>query len=416
MAEQLLGIRKYLQDQGYGDSDIGFNNGNVTLKGQNLISATPQAQTDLSQGLYKDSAYASSGALKNALAGYQNTYGAPKLDNTNKMNNLNNSLYNNTTAKPFEFKQQQSPFSYDPNSDQAYQAALRSAQSNIKTGQNNTLANLLAHGQGNSSYAASAAQQIANKEMGNVSNNILPQLIQQAYQRYQDQNNNDYRNQAANYGVGQDQFKNQSALSNYFNGLGQQEIDNQYKNNALAETIKQNNWVAYKDSVGMTGDLGTGAKLDYSLLGDITGNLSLPGQQFQNNVKQQGIENTRADKQLNASLANMSSDNARAAAAEARAAGNQQLGQLFDIWDRTGQAPQGIPGVTAGTPLRDKTSASGSAKVDPKESANNYNTILGDLGADGVTREQAMQLAQANSPYLTDADYRKLLDTIQKQF
>lgn len=212
----MTGIRKYLNDQGYKDDQIGYSNGNVSLNGKRFINATPAAD---------GSTYAAPSALQGALKQYNTG------NNSAMANNLNNNMYNNVTQQPFQFKQQQSPFSYDPNSDQAYQAALKSAQQNIQTGQNNTLANLLAHGQGNSSYAASATQQIANKEMGNVSNNILPQLISQAYQRYQDQNNNDYRNQAANYGVGQDQFKNQSALSNYFNGLGQQDFNNNIATN-----------------------------------------------------------------------------------------------------------------------------------------------------------------------------------------
>lgn len=85
---------------------------------------------------------------------------------------------------------------------------------------------------------------------------------------------------------------------------------------------------------------------------------------------QLATENSRADRQLNANLANMTSDNARAAAAEARAAGNQNLGSLFDIWDRTGIAPAGIPGVAAGTQLRDKSSSATAKSTDYKTDPN----------------------------------------------
>jgi hypothetical protein len=89
---------------------------------------------------------------------------------------------------------------------------------------------------------------------------------------------------------------------------------------------------------------------------------------------------------------------------------------LFDVWDRTGVAPSGIPGVQAGTPLKEKSSNSSSSPVPAKESADNYDTIVTDLSADGVTKEQASALAKANSAYLSDADYRKLLDYINKTF
>lgn len=207
-----VGIRRFLNDQGYNDNDIGYNNGTVTLRGRSFMNVTPQAD---------GSTYASPTALQSALQGFNASGRNSTLNNT-----LDN-LGTNVNAKPFEFKQQQQPFSYDPNNDQAYQAALKSAQFNIQQSQGNTLANLLAHGQGNSSYAATAAQQIANQGMNNVSQNILPQLIQQAYQRYQDQNNNDYRNQMANYNAGQDQMKNQSALASTLNGLNQQDFQNE---------------------------------------------------------------------------------------------------------------------------------------------------------------------------------------------
>jgi hypothetical protein len=285
-----VGIRKWLNDQGYNNNDIGYSNGYVTLQGRNFIQATPQAQDDLANGFYKDSTYASPTALQAALGAYQNTYGSPKVDtssNTGRasaIGNLLNNQYSSVTSQPFQFKQQQAPFSYDPNSDQAYQAALRSAQQNIQQSQGNTLANLLAHGQGNSSYAATVAQQIANKEMSNVSNNILPQLIQQAYQRWQDQNNNDYRNQMANYGVLQDQFRNQSALANVLNEMNQQDIQN-------SRQSKLDNLNAALEVGNALGRV-LQPKEDWSNLYNQTeAPLNLQGQQFQNTLQQQQLAN-----------------------------------------------------------------------------------------------------------------------------
>lgn len=128
--------------------------------------------------------------------------------NTNStINTGTNNLYSNLTTpkdtfstyKPFEYTQA------NIEADPTYQAALRTAQGNIQTGQNNTLANLIANGQGNSSYSAGVSQQIANKEMANVSDNILPELIKQAYGRHLDTFNANNQVEGQNYGVGRDQ-------------------------------------------------------------------------------------------------------------------------------------------------------------------------------------------------------------------
>jgi hypothetical protein len=216
-ANGMTGIRKYLNDQGYKDDQITYGNGAVSLNGRSFYNATPQAD---------GSTYAPQSALQSALKSYQGA------DNNTKLNTTVDNMYNSAnTTTPFQFKQQQPEFKFDANSDPAYLSQLALAKNNIQTGQNNTMANLAAHGQGNSSYAATASQQVADREYNNISNQILPNLIQQAYQRYQDQNNNDYRTQAANYGVGQDQFRNQSALSSYLNGVGQQDFTNNLATN-----------------------------------------------------------------------------------------------------------------------------------------------------------------------------------------
>ena len=107
-----------------------------------------------------------------------------------------------TPYKPFEYTQA------NIEADPEYQAALATANQNIQTSQNNTIAGLVANGQGNSSYSAGVAQQIANKEIANVNNNILPQLIQQAYQRHQQDFANQNLLDQQNYGVTQDEFNN----------------------------------------------------------------------------------------------------------------------------------------------------------------------------------------------------------------
>lgn len=56
-----------------------------------------------------------------------------------------------------------------------------------------------------------------------------------------------------------------------------------------------------------------------------------------------------------ATIKNMTSDNLMQAAAESRKIGNEDLAVKLEIWDKTGKAPDGIPGVPAGTQLAGKT-------------------------------------------------------------
>lgn len=107
----------------------------------------------------------------------------------------------------FQFKAPEA-FSYDQNTDPAYQAALATAKSNITQSQADTNAFLRARGQGKSSYSDTVANSIASKEMGRVSTDVLPQLISQAYQRYSDNANRDLQVQQGNYGVQQDNITN----------------------------------------------------------------------------------------------------------------------------------------------------------------------------------------------------------------
>lgn len=89
------------------------------------------------------------------------------------------------------------PFQFNADTDQGYQAALRAAQQNLQVSQKNTNAQLRASGQGKSSYSETVANQLANQSNENIANNILPQYVQQAYQRYQD----NIANQSNLYGL-----------------------------------------------------------------------------------------------------------------------------------------------------------------------------------------------------------------------
>lgn len=79
------------------------------------------------------------------------------------------------------------PFSYDPNSDPAYQAALQRARANIDAGNSAAQAEMNRRGILNSTITSDRMGEIASQEMGRVETDVLPSLMQQAYQQYLDQ-------------------------------------------------------------------------------------------------------------------------------------------------------------------------------------------------------------------------------------
>jgi len=108
-------------------------------------------------------------------------------------------------------------FSYDPNSDPAYQAALKRAQANIDVGNSQAQAEMNRRGILNSTITSDRMGEIASAEMGNVETTVIPQLMQQAYQKYIDAQNQE-----------QQRFTNLGALSDKYNNEDQRSIDNNF--------------------------------------------------------------------------------------------------------------------------------------------------------------------------------------------
>lgn len=112
-------------------------------------------------------------------------------------------------------QRQVTPFSYDPNSDPAYQAALTRAKSNIEAGNAQNQAEMNRRGILNSTITSDRGSEIAAQEMGNVETTVLPQLMQQAYQKYID-----------NLNQQQQQFSNLGTVANNYLSEDQRAIDN----------------------------------------------------------------------------------------------------------------------------------------------------------------------------------------------
>lgn len=243
-------IRQQLNKSGINNNRIGFANGYVTVDGKNFIQPTTTTN-----GTAYTSSSAFNNALKNVTTAANNaattgnklstaastastiakslsvpsqsgkttststmTQTAPTPAWTPPVSQTQQTL--NQIAQQLA-KQQQTQFkapeafTYNPESDPAYQAQLALAQKNIARQQFDTNAALRAGGQGKSSYSETVANQIGTDALSTLANSIVPQLMSQAYQQYNDTANRSLEVQKANYGVGQD----------YLQGLG-----NQYTN------------------------------------------------------------------------------------------------------------------------------------------------------------------------------------------
>lgn len=199
--------------------------GYVTNQNKRWQEANASNDTDLMNRLQADSKRAgyTLDPYKSAMTNVQNSVSAPAVTQpVSRANQTVDRIGQLANANPFQYKAPEA-FSYDQNSDPAYQAALASARANISQQQGDTNARLRAGGQGKSSYSESVANQIGAKEMGRVSTDVLPQLISQAYQRYSDQASRDLQVQQANYGAQQDQISN---LGNLYGLQNQQDFQN----------------------------------------------------------------------------------------------------------------------------------------------------------------------------------------------
>ncbi len=239
---ELLGIRKYLTDRGYKDSEIGYDpkRSSVLLKGKDFFHATPQSDNHT---------YGTADQLDAALGRYRNN---GLQDQT--FQSLSN-LQSRAAQTPFVFQAPQ-PFSYDPETDPQYQAALRTATQNAQSASNQNMAEMNRRGILDSTITSDRGARIQQQELGKVTDQVLPQLLAQKYRQYVDNANRDFQVQQANYGAGQDQFRNLSGLLGVESGLAQQGVDNQFRTDrAVAADLQQGIDNKYRDDRAEASDL-----------------------------------------------------------------------------------------------------------------------------------------------------------------
>lgn len=95
-------------------------------------------------------------------------------------------------------------FSYDPNTDPVYQKALTQAKVNAQGASGDAMASLNKRGILDSTITSDRVAGIQQDAISNVETNLMPQLAQQAFQRYQDAENQ--KNQADQLAIQQGQL------------------------------------------------------------------------------------------------------------------------------------------------------------------------------------------------------------------
>lgn len=338
-------------DQGYADNDITYDKGTVKLKGKSFTTPT------VSGG---GRTYDTAENLSKALANYRtNDYG-------NQVDNTLSKINTQVNADPYQFKAYQ-PFSYTPESDPQYQAALRTAQSNAKTAGNNAAVAFGARGIGNSSATTDRIAQIQQQEYGKVTDNVLPQLMAQAYQQYADAANRDFQLQSANYGVGQDRIGNQSNYAGLLSGLQQQGLDNQYRNDQQSyqvgrDKVADQQWAmqfnnANKQWKATFDEDNRRYGQDYALR-KLAQDHNITMDKAQLLISQQNADTSRMGANLNQDQFNWSKDYNNPDNVYRRdQMQNNKYDQLYKSWQTTGQAPAGLEelGVKMGQKWRDLT-------------------------------------------------------------
>lgn len=368
---QKYGVRKYLTDSGYKDSDISWdpNRNMVTLQGKDFMAATPEAD---------QRTYGTMEQLGTAMRNFnQMQQQAKQTQRNDQLDTLVPMLTQKATAAP-QAAFTPAPYTgFNPNTNASFQAAKANVFRDAQTGQNNAMVGLGARGIGNSSVAVDRANQIQQGAVAKINNDLLPQYEQMDYGRYRDTVGDQVRADESNYSRGQNQMQALDGLVKFLVGQNQQDFSNEMALGEASRARKNDNWNAYLDSVGLTGNLGTGPKDEWGLLGGTDGPLSLTGQQFQYGKDKDALAQawravqelgyvpeglaqlvglpagtqTLQNRQVSASIANANADNARAGDAAEQSKNNAQTQVLMDIWEKTGFAPPGIPGVAQGTPI-----------------------------------------------------------------
>ena len=385
MAQQPVWTRAYLKSLGAKDEEIDYSNGAVTYKNKPFQYTTPAADSK---------AYGSQNELDSLYKKFQ---GNDALDQ-----------YKSNITKPV------TPFTYDINSikaDPLYTSQLGSFTQDTNRGTDTALVNLGRRGIGNSSSAVQA-ELSGQKSINDFANTKLaPQVIAQKYQQYLDANaQQDKQNQ------------NILGLANRYDDQSASAYD-RYTTDQKNEALKKQGNI--KNAMDLSEAYGFGVLPKDSgeeLFKQVQGAPTIKAQTEQRQYFTDLVNSSDKLGYVTPELAQMLGIPAFTSTLSAQKEINDFAYKqgMLGVSQRQAATGERNAGTSADrlTFDRDKEANKKAepVKIDPKVSTDNFNTILGDLETEGVTKEQALSLAQANRSELSDSDYRRLLDKIQKDF
>lgn len=247
--------------------------------------------------------------------------------------------------------QQPEPFQYNPYQDPNYQNALQMARRNAELASNRNLAEMNRRGILSSTITSDRGARIQQQELGRVTSEILPQLIDQAYQRYMNEQ-----------ALRQQQFQNLASLADRMSALDQQAWQNRFAYGQAIGTMPSGQQTLERQRL----DLARQAQefdqqmareqFEYQQARDAIADERYK-QEFDEDVRRFGLQYAldKATREGQLSLSR-----GQLALSQQRLADERQqrnLENLYRQWEVTGVAPEGIPGIPAGTPYPTQPSA-----------------------------------------------------------
>lgn len=334
-------VRQYLRDQGYLDSDIGWDQAGqqVLLQGSPLLK--PPANLN-------GTTFASQADIDNALQSRQTNVVNPR----NRLMSLLDQLE----------QQINQPMSMDFTGNPLYQQAMAAASQGAQGASREALEMLNARGILNSDQSASTVAQIQQQALQQAQANITPTLLNALLQERQ--------------------MGMQGLLGGIESYLGLEGLDLQTQQLQLQRQVEQLNAAIERTKIS-----GRVSNFDAQILGIPAGT---PSWQAQDAIAQRQHELDMLSQQLKsqeriAGMSKTSTDN--------------QI--LMDIWRFTGEAPQGLEGygIKAGTPYNDRDYSNLLAKLEYEEQSadlEKYHTMMDALPEIqkqfGVSKETAQAI------------------------
>ncbi|WP_058301690.1 hypothetical protein [Gorillibacterium timonense] len=398
-----VGIRDWLKGQGYGDTDITYKNGVVSLKGKAFTSANPLAD---------QRTYDTAENLQKALGAYRTNEYGNQADSTMK------TIGEKVNAEPYQFKGYQ-PFSYNSDTDPTAQAIKAKYQQDAGRASNNAMVSMGSRGIGNSSATTDRVAQIQQQAATDYNATALPQLEQNAFQRYAADRGYDLDLQNANYGAQRNQLSDLNSYATALSNLRQQGLDNAYRDETMTyqqgrDKVADSQWERqfasqndqWKQQFARQGEQWLKEFNENARQYNQNYALQKLAQDHNMSMDQAQLAISRMNANLNQQQFNWSTDpnNPDNQYKNAQIA-NSQYDNLYKTWQATGVAPSGLQalGVQPGTAWRDLSPSDAIQQLSKSQFITTSTDPMTGQSQTSVTDPTGLARAILSMPNMTDA-------------